>query len=472
MHADLPHLGRQAQDRRLPVHHPRAEPRRGAPRRRDRVRGGRHPRPHRGGQRGPGPRPPVPAPRRAGPGAGAAARPRRRWRRTRPPSRSGSCWPSSATTGPSCSSGPGLVVGSRADLAEPDIDFDGPRIAAVTGEGLRPLVGRMADAVRGARGRAPEADAFVVHRPVAEGFRIERDDGGAWTVLGRQAERAVALSDLTNLEALDEAQRRLRALGRGQGPGPGRGPGRRHRAHRPPGLRLRGRPVIVVAKIGTSSITDRRRRDRRAGGRQVLRRGGRAAGAGPPGGGRHLGGHRRRAAGARPRAATGPGTRSPSRPSRRSARAASCGSTTSALATHGLVGGQVLLAPLDFVHPPAVPARPGHPRPAARAGRGAGGQRERRHRRRRDPLRRQRPAGGAGGPPARRRPARAAHRCARAAHRRSPARRVGLAHRGDRGGRPRAGGPRRWGGLGPGERRAWRRSWRRPRSPPGRACGR
>ena len=105
------------------------------------------------------------------------------------------------------------MVGSRADLAEPDVDCDGPRIAAVTGEGLRPLVGQMAEAVREARAELPEPDAFVVHRPVAEGFRVERDDGGAWTVVGRQAERAVALSDLTNAEALDEAQRRLRALG-------------------------------------------------------------------------------------------------------------------------------------------------------------------------------------------------------------------------------------------------------------------
>ena len=52
---------------------------------------------------------------------------------------------------------PRLVVGSRADLAEPDVDFDGPRIAAVTGEGLRPLVGQMADAVRGGAGHAPRA---------------------------------------------------------------------------------------------------------------------------------------------------------------------------------------------------------------------------------------------------------------------------------------------------------------------------
>ena len=42
---------------------------------------------------------------------------------------------------------------------------------------------------------------------------MERDESGDWHVLGRQAIRAVALSDLTQPEAMDEAQRRLRALG-------------------------------------------------------------------------------------------------------------------------------------------------------------------------------------------------------------------------------------------------------------------
>jgi GTP-binding protein len=108
---------------------------------------------------------------------------------------------------------PRLVVGSRADLATPEIAFDGPRIAAVTGAGIPALVGRMAELVREARAALPETDLFVVHRPVADGYRIEREDDGSFTVVGRQAERAVALSDLTNSEALDEAHRRLRALG-------------------------------------------------------------------------------------------------------------------------------------------------------------------------------------------------------------------------------------------------------------------
>jgi GTP-binding protein len=108
---------------------------------------------------------------------------------------------------------PRIVVGSRADLSGPDVPFDGDRITAVTGEGVRPLLGRMAVAVTEARAQLPEPDAFIVHRPLAEGFRVERDDSGAWQVVGRQATRAVALSDLTQPEAMDEAHRRLRALG-------------------------------------------------------------------------------------------------------------------------------------------------------------------------------------------------------------------------------------------------------------------
>jgi GTP-binding protein len=52
-----------------------------------------------------------------------------------------------------------------------------------------------------------------VHRPLAESFRIERDESGGFVVVGREAERAVALNDLTNPEALAVAQDRLKRLG-------------------------------------------------------------------------------------------------------------------------------------------------------------------------------------------------------------------------------------------------------------------
>jgi GTPase len=98
---------------------------------------------------------------------------------------------------------PGLDEGAAVEL----------RVSAVTGEGLPVLTGRLADLVREARDTQPVTEAFVVHRPVAEGFTIEREDDGSFRVIGREVERAVALSDLTNIEALEVARGRLRRLG-------------------------------------------------------------------------------------------------------------------------------------------------------------------------------------------------------------------------------------------------------------------
>jgi GTP-binding protein len=53
----------------------------------------------------------------------------------------------------------------------------------------------------------------VIHRPVPEGVDVQRLSPGAWRVVGRVAERAVAFSDLNDVGALDEAVKRLRRLG-------------------------------------------------------------------------------------------------------------------------------------------------------------------------------------------------------------------------------------------------------------------
>ena len=117
---------------------------------------------------------------------------------------------------------PRVVVGSKADLAgSPDAPggdgWGGAEdllpISAVTGDGLRPLVGRLATVVTDARAERPRPDRFAVHRPEPAGVRVEEAGEGAWVVLGRPAERAVALSDLTNAEALSYAQGRLKRLG-------------------------------------------------------------------------------------------------------------------------------------------------------------------------------------------------------------------------------------------------------------------
>jgi GTP-binding protein len=106
---------------------------------------------------------------------------------------------------------PRLIVGSKADIAAHD--FDGLTISAVTGAGTREVVGKLADLVRAVRAEVPEPVSYAVHRPAAESFRIERSDDGGYVVVGREAERAVAMNDLTNPEAMTVVHDRLKRLG-------------------------------------------------------------------------------------------------------------------------------------------------------------------------------------------------------------------------------------------------------------------
>ncbi len=126
---------------------------------------------------------------------------------------------------------PRVVVGSKVDLNAPGATPVGDAAVSVseaaasvpselllssaTGEGVRALVERLAVMVQAARAAsAPAATgAIVIHRPLPEGVEVQKVSPGAWRVLGRQAERAVALSDLTDDGALAEAVKRLRRLG-------------------------------------------------------------------------------------------------------------------------------------------------------------------------------------------------------------------------------------------------------------------
>jgi GTP-binding protein len=108
---------------------------------------------------------------------------------------------------------PRIVVGTKADVAGQEWDGE-LRISAVTGEGLPQLLGRMTELVQEGRAVQPDvAPRYVVHRPVAEGVTVERSPSGALIVRGREVERAVAVSDLTNADALAYVQGRLRRLG-------------------------------------------------------------------------------------------------------------------------------------------------------------------------------------------------------------------------------------------------------------------
>lgn len=135
---------------------------------------------------------------------------------------------------------PRLVVGSRADLAPGDAGhesgaaapgagsdrqarpeaetsagngFEGLRISSVTGRGVAEVTGELARMVAAARAAEPAAAGAVVHRPAVPEVGVTRADDGSWVVHGRAAARAVALSDLTDPEALAYAQSRLDRLG-------------------------------------------------------------------------------------------------------------------------------------------------------------------------------------------------------------------------------------------------------------------
>ena len=106
---------------------------------------------------------------------------------------------------------PRVVVGTKADVRTQP--WEGLCVSAVTGEGLRPLLGLLASLVERARSEEPAAEGFVIHRPAPEGVVVERAGRGAFVVRGRPAERAVAVSDLTNADALAYVQQRLKRLG-------------------------------------------------------------------------------------------------------------------------------------------------------------------------------------------------------------------------------------------------------------------
>ncbi len=112
---------------------------------------------------------------------------------------------------------PRLVVGTKADVVQPEdlaaIEWEHPVISAVTGQGVRELVGRMAALVHEARAATPEAEGLVVIRPEVEGAVVERLGEHEFRLVGRQVERVVALNDVTTPEALGYIDRRLQRLG-------------------------------------------------------------------------------------------------------------------------------------------------------------------------------------------------------------------------------------------------------------------
>lgn len=105
---------------------------------------------------------------------------------------------------------PRIVVGTKADMATED--WDGMSISAVTNQGVRELVGRMASLVHQARQEQPESEGLVIIRPEPEGARVERLGDHEFRLVGRQVERVVALNDVSTPEALNFIDHQLKRL--------------------------------------------------------------------------------------------------------------------------------------------------------------------------------------------------------------------------------------------------------------------
>ncbi|MGZ7011405.1 MAG: GTPase ObgE, partial [Ilumatobacteraceae bacterium] len=105
---------------------------------------------------------------------------------------------------------PRVIVGSKADIAV--ADWDGLRISAVTGEGVRTLVGQLAALVHEARTEQTTAAGIVILRPEAEGGRVERLGEHEFRLLGRQFERIVALNDVCTPDAMSYIEFQMKRL--------------------------------------------------------------------------------------------------------------------------------------------------------------------------------------------------------------------------------------------------------------------
>ncbi len=117
-----------------------------------------------------------------------------------------------------------LVMVSKTDLGEvgellPELEdaaaaagFQLYPVSGVTGDGVKPLLSAILEAVAVDRREAPDRPGYVLHRPVDDGFAVVRD-GDTWVLSGRAAERAVNLDDLASSQALDFVASRLAGAG-------------------------------------------------------------------------------------------------------------------------------------------------------------------------------------------------------------------------------------------------------------------
>ncbi len=114
---------------------------------------------------------------------------------------------------------PSLIVANKVDAGRDVLPrvlrrhAEALPISAVTGEGIEGLVRRLDDLVKHSRSElAPSSGGYVRHVVRDDPIKVTRHPDG-WQVSSRRAERAVAITDLDNEEAVGRLQRKLISMG-------------------------------------------------------------------------------------------------------------------------------------------------------------------------------------------------------------------------------------------------------------------
>ena len=110
---------------------------------------------------------------------------------------------------------PRLVVATKTDSAPGEVlaAWNGDKMSAVTGDGVREVLNKLATLVAQARTTEPPPQGPVTFRPAPQGTRVERISANEFRLHGRDIERSIALNDVTNADALNYIDDRMGRLG-------------------------------------------------------------------------------------------------------------------------------------------------------------------------------------------------------------------------------------------------------------------
>ncbi len=110
---------------------------------------------------------------------------------------------------------PRLIVATKTDSAPTEVlaSWTGEKMSAVTGDGVREVLNKLAVLVAEARTTDAPPQGPVTFRPEPNGTQVERINANEFRLHGRDIERSIALNDLTNADALNYIDDRMSRLG-------------------------------------------------------------------------------------------------------------------------------------------------------------------------------------------------------------------------------------------------------------------